>query len=247
MKRYQERFQLKNSAKDCLTGKYPDAILLLIIFLGIYMGVTLLSDSLIPVGGIAGVTLHMAVSLLFSTVFHVLDAGLALFYLNIACRQQFSVFDLFYGFREQANKCLAVSAVICSLSFLFDLPAQICLIMYYSTGRTELIFSFLVLTALMQVLFLPLSLALSQCYYLILDYPQLSIKDTLKMSFRIMKGQKFRLLLLQLSFLPLILLSLFTFLVGFLWLVPYMKMTYALFFLDIMKPKDIEGKKDTAT
>ncbi len=55
-----------------------------------------------------------------------------------------------------------------------------------------------------------------------------------------MKGHKRRLFRLELSFLPLMLLCVLSFGIGFLWLNPYMQMTYTCFFLDLMNPRDTE-------
>lgn len=237
MNPYKARFQLKNLAKDRLAGKYADAILLLIVTGGIQMGSVFAAAFLIPFQNLFGILLGMVFSLLFSAVLQVLRIGSAFFYLNIACRQPFGVSNLFYGFREQPNKCLVISCVICGLSFLFGLPAQVCSQISLFTGNTQwMLFSYGA-DLLGELLFLPLSLALSQCYYLVLDYPELSAADTLRMSFRIMRGNKMRLFLLQLSFLPLGLLACLSFAIGFLWLIPYMQMTYALFFLDLMSAK----------
>ena len=52
-----------------------------------------------------------------------------------------------------------------------------------------------------------------------------------------MKGKKLRLLYLEFSFLPLLLLSILSFGIGLLWLQPYMQMTYTFFFLDLMNPR----------
>ena len=57
------------------------------------------------------------------------------------------------------------------------------------------------------------------------------------LSIRIMKGKKRKLFTIQLSFLPLMLLSMLTLGIGDLWLTPFMNMTMALYFLDIMRPK----------
>lgn len=235
MYQYKKRFQLKNIAKDRLTGKFPEAILLLLTFLGIYLALYLLLSFLVPFGGLLGTLLGWAVSLIFSVLVGVLNIGVALFYLNAACGQPISVANLFYGFREQPNRNLAVTAVICSLSFLFGLPSSVCLLLMQSAGLQALLVSS-ILDLVCQVLFLPLSLALSQSYYLLLDYPDLSAWEVLRMSCRKMSGHKLRLFLLQLSFLPLIVLACLSFFVGFLWLVPYMEMTYTLFFLDLMAP-----------
>ena len=50
-----------------------------------------------------------------------------------------------------------------------------------------------------------------------------------------MKGHKWELFCLQMSFLPLGFLCLLSFGIGNLWLVPYLNMTQTLYFLDLMQ------------
>ena len=69
------------------------------------------------------------------------------------------------------------------------------------------------------------------------DFPQKSGKEILILCWRLMKGKKLRLLYLEFSFLPLLLLSILSFGIGLLWLQPYMQMTYTFFFLDLMNPR----------
>jgi len=52
-----------------------------------------------------------------------------------------------------------------------------------------------------------------------------------------MKGHKWRLFKLKLSFLPLQFICLLSFGIGNLWLNPYMRMTYTEFFLDLLNPE----------
>ena len=54
------------------------------------------------------------------------------------------------------------------------------------------------------------------------------------MSRRIMKGHRARLFYIQVSFLPLALLCMFTMGIGLLWLYPYMNSTLTHFYLDLM-------------
>ena len=88
----------------------------------------------------------------------------------------------------------------------------------------------IVLMVIGMCIYIPLSLGLSQAYYLLLDFPQYSAMELMKLSFRIMKGHKW-----ELSFLPLGFLCLLSFGIGTLWLVPYMNMTQTLYFLDLMQ------------
>ena len=82
------------------------------------------------------------------------------------------------------------------------------------------------------------SLMLSQVFYLMLDFPEYTASQLLKMSIRLMKGSKGRLFYIQLSFLPLILLSFLSCGIALLWIYPYMQATYANFYLDLIKKKN---------
>ena len=75
----------------------------------------------------------------------------------------------------------------------------------------------------------------SQCYYLMLDFPNKTAGEILSLSLRLMRGQKGRLFCILLSFLPLLLLGWLS-IVGTIWVGPYLQMAMALFYLDIMKP-----------
>lgn len=59
----------------------------------------------------------------------------------------------------------------------------------------------------------------------------------MKLSIRKMKGHKWRLFCLQLSFIPLWIAVVFTLGIGAMWLVPYEQMTYACFFMNLMAPE----------
>ena len=79
-----------------------------------------------------------------------------------------------------------------------------------------------------------ISLKYSQVYYLLLDFPDYSAKELLKMSWKLMKGNAGRLLYLQVSFLPMTLTGILSFGIGFLFVLPYQNMTYTLFYLDLI-------------
>lgn len=170
-------------------------------------------------------------SSLFTTIF---QAGSALFCLNLACGREARISDIFYGYRYAFRKSFSISAVYVLISQLYLIPANV--LNYYvrqefDPERIVLWSAILVVGA---ILFIPLSLCVSQSFYLLLDFPDQSAGELIKLSVRIMEGQKGRLFILRLSFLPLMVLSLFTIGVGNLFLTPYMNVTYALFFLKLM-------------
>lgn len=66
--------------------------------------------------------------------------------------------------------------------------------------------------------------------YVLRDNPELSCTETLAKSREMMKGHKWELFVLYLSFIGWAILCVFTFFIGFLWLTPYMQMTETKFY-----------------
>lgn len=69
--------------------------------------------------------------------------------------------------------------------------------------------------------------------YILKDYPELSANQAINLSRKMMKGHKFDLFCLMLSFLGWVILSMFTLGIGYLWLAPYMYTTMAAFYEDV--------------
>lgn len=71
--------------------------------------------------------------------------------------------------------------------------------------------------------------------YILKDNPQLSANEAINLSCKMMKGHKFDLFLLHLSFIGWYILNVFTFGIGMLWLMPYITTAQAAFYQDIKK------------
>ena len=69
--------------------------------------------------------------------------------------------------------------------------------------------------------------------YILIDDPQISIRDAVRKSQRMMSGQKFNLFYLQLSFIGWWILSIMTGGIGFLWLIPYYTTSMAAFYRNL--------------
>lgn len=249
MKQFQSRAELKNTAKDMLTGKYSTAILMFILkgSLTIFLlSMTLSFDMQLAVlfqaftqsaSSPLATVVSQLIALLASILLNIFNVGIFYFFLNAACRQPFSAANLFYGFQQDFGRSFIISGVLVLLNKICFLPREIMMELFLKNESldTLLISKLLLAFVIGLIIYIPLSLGLSQCYFLMLDFPQHSAGKIIRLSFQVMKGQKLRLFGLQLSFLPLILLSLLSFGIGMLWLTPYMNMVYTLFFLDLMK------------
>ncbi len=255
MNSYRTSAELKDIAKEKLTGKYGSAMVvsplfsylfvlgmiipLILFFFVPYLFVSIANQAVPNEAGLFVVI--MVIVFLCAIILGVLKSGIALFYLNIACGRRHKISDIFYGFRWQFQKSLALSAITIGINLLCMAPYY--LIFFFSTYFS---------TYFHEPYWYPLSLVcyilgaaaniyvqiiFSQCFYLLLDFPQKSAMELLKLSNQVMKGHKKRYFYIMISFLPLQFLSACSFNIGDLWLYPYQNMTYTLFFLDIMQPQ----------
>lgn len=76
-------------------------------------------------------------------------------------------------------------------------------------------------------------LAYSLTPFIVKDNPQLSPNEAINLSMKMMKGHKFDLFYLYLSFIGWILLAMLTLGIGLLWVIPYMQTSMAAFYLDV--------------
>ena len=230
MIQYASRAQLKEKARDQMAGHYGNAILLsicrsLIVFslsFAVSMPFTMILTVRTLMGGSAETSLAeylllTACTTLLSIFTGVFQTGITLFYLNTACSRPAVTANLFYGFKYLFKKSLGISAVLILLNTACTLPFDIC----YFLLRSGKGFDAITMAILCIVL-----MVIGMCIYTPLS---------LGLSFRIMKGHKWELFCLQMSFLPLGFLCLLSFGIGTLWLVPYMNMTQTLYFLDLMQ------------
>ncbi len=249
MKQFQSRAELKNTAKDLLTRKYGSAILMFLLkgmltmfLLSIILSFDMQFAALLQAfsqstDSMLATAISQLISLLSSILLNIFNVGIFYFFLNAACGQPFSAANLFYGFQQDFGRSFLISGALVLVNKICFLPREIMMELFIKNRSldTPLISKLLIAFVIGLVIYIPLSLGLSQCYFLMLDFPQHSAGKIIKLSFRLMKGQKCRLFCLQLSFLPLMLLSIASFGIGLLWLSPYMNMAYTLFFLDLMK------------
>lgn len=182
--------------------------------------------------------LAYVLNLIVSSFITVFNVGLCLLCLNTACGRSLKVSDVFYGFQSQFGKSLKLACVVVLVSELSHLPASIISYLVDHNAARNIIVSAGLLYVICLVIYVPCSLAISQVFLLLLDFPGYSAEELIKLSAHVMKGHKRRLFYIQLSFFPLILLSLLTCFIGNLWLTPYMNVTYTFFFLNLMQARE---------
>ena len=228
--------QLKQVARGIMIGKYRNAISILlasdliISTLSLFTATSTDSYTEIAIGFIISFIL-----VLFGTI---LNVGQCSFYLNIACEQPFQFSDLFTGFKIHPDKTIITQVIIQLLTTLPVVPAIIVMVIaVYSNSNILVLAACLLLISGCGISWW-IALKYSQVYYLLLDFPDYSAMELLKMSWKLMKGNSGRLLYLQVSFLPINLASLLSFGIGMLFVLPYQNMAYTLFYLDLIQARN---------
>ncbi len=242
MKRYKTSAELKDLAKEKLTGRFGSAVFSLFLVSVVTRSVTSVAVSLLPVNGLFRNIISILFSAVVSAFLGILQTGIAYYFLNMSCNRPYTYGDIFYGFQENAEKSLKISAVHVAAETICLMPFQIFAFIFIETFDYKYILIAYILMLIGYIILTPINLAISQTFYLLLDFPETSAQDIIKTSIRIMKGHKWRLFRLDLSFLPLMIVCVLTLGIGFLWLNPYMRMTYTLFFLDLMNPGTMDSQ-----
>ena len=232
---------LKRMARGALLGNYRSAIVI-VLAVSFFNNILLSFTSVNAVGAtVFGVLLQYLISLGILLLGGLVTVGANAFYLNMACKRPYGFQDLFIGFRLYPEKALGIQFFLWLLRTIPLLPAYGILFPLLLQPSMEGLLSHvrfllpLYLAGWLAGLFL--TAMYSQCFYLLLDFPEMELRLLLKSSRKLMKGHLFRYIYTQLSFLPLSLAGLISFGIGYLFLVPYRDMTFSLFYLDLIQTR----------
>lgn len=78
-----------------------------------------------------------------------------------------------------------------------------------------------------------MGISYSMSYYIMIENPEIEISEAINMSKKMMHGHKLDYFLLNLSFIGWSFLAIFTFGIGYLWLIPYMQLTQIEFYEEV--------------
>ena len=219
-----------------MLGKYRNAISILLASDLILNTISLFTTT--AYNSTLGIIIGVIISFILTIFGTILSVGQCSFYLNIACDQPYQFSDLFTGFKIHPDKTIITQVIIQLLTLLPLIPAIIVMFITTAFYAQNIVISFLVACFLLIIgagISWWISLRFSQVYYLLLDFPDYSAKELMKMSWKLMKGNVGRLLYIQVSFIPLTLAGLLSFGIGLLFVQPYQNMTYTLFYLDLIQ------------
>lgn len=184
---------------------------------------------------LGAVFITLGLSFIFSLIFNVFIVGLYKYFLNQAERKDSMFSDLLYGIKNSPDRIIAISLLKLLITRIPLIPGIICICLYYINGYKQelLVAAGVFLLVIGGIICYILSLGLSQSLFIAADNNSFTALQALRRSFWIMKGSKERLFILQLSFIPLFILSIFTMYLGFFIAIPYYIASTSYFYLDL--------------
>ena len=244
------RRELKNYAKQAMSGKYGILILAFVAVQALALISSMISSALFPGEETIDIVLSYAFTFILTLLINVVAAGMNYMYLNIARGKAYSLNDLFYFYRHHPDRVIVAGFFMAVLNMLTMLPYTIysnanlpgedasveVLITWLYTGVVLMIVGMIVY----QILVIPLEMT----YYILADKPELKSTEAMKESLEMMHGNFGRYLMLKISFIPLMFLSVFTFYIALLWIFPYMAMTEVMFYRDLTGELKVQKEEE---
>ena len=224
--------------------------------LSIFTGISTLIDpetgGLLPSLTISDLAIYIISSYIITLILSVLDVGFNKMFLCGSRELPFTWKMMFDGFKTQPDRILTVQLILSGLSLLCMAPGYILIFianrMLAGQNLPEVIEHVtqeMLVTFLLMILGLLLALIgaipsyyikviFSQSLFLLAEHEEMGAMETLKESKRIMQKNKMRYFTLSLSFIPLQLLCYMTCNFGMFLLYPFIGMTHAFFYRNII-------------
>lgn len=189
------------------------------------------------VGNLMDDLLYLAITVIITVVENALLLGQLNCHLWLARHKEVDTKDVFYCFNNHAEHFFHAIIIRTAIATICALPTQTALALF-AGNRNSLtanhVITITILLALSVLLNFIALLLFDLSYYLILDFYDMPISFALKESVRLMKGNKLRLTKLYLSFIGMMLLASLSMGIGFIFVMPYLSQSLAVFYLDVI-------------
>lgn len=240
---------IRKSARESLKGKWKTAILITLLYTAFSFSLSFMGNFLKGLNSLIGVATAI-ISLPISF-------GIIISFMKLKRNEDVKVYDFFtLGLSNFARVWKITGNMLLKmwLPILLYILATIAFVFYVSFGTMYLfaaksatlisILSFVGI-ALFIASFIYLfvtSIKYSLSYFIAYDNESLTPKEVVESSDSLIKGYKGKYILLELSFIGWGILSIFTFYIGLLWLIPYIQISEICFYEYLKENKDSEIK-----
>lgn len=234
--KFKSSAELKRLARGQLIGKYGISITALMIFASVMFCIE------IPIVIIFEITfLNSAAYLLYvylivlivTLLLSVLYIGYAKFFLNVSRNKDYCLKDILWGVTHHPDKIIIITFLLMVISYACMAPALLYYYIFYKTYSLPAVLIAILLYVAAYVVIIMITLRYSLVFFILVDNPEKSPLWALRESRLMMVGHKGRLFYIYLSFLGYALLGLLSYYIAFLWIAPYMAVTFSYFYMDL--------------
>ena len=190
--------------------------------------------------------LFLLCSFIISLLVSVLYTGLGYMYLQTARNQSVRIQDLFFALNHSPDTVLLIAFFVRAAALLTGAPfylltillnlgnqMNIALTMTSSGPLLQILGLYILIFLLWAVVFAAIMLRYAMACFIYLDHPSWSMVNILRESRSRMSGCQFTYAKLLLSFAGMLLMGLLSFGIGLLWVMPYIYVSSAQFYLDL--------------
>lgn len=233
--------ELKAEARERLLDKYKTVIGAFLIIAAFDFVISAIIGAVIDQNNSTGKILYFVIMFIIALLMAVFEVGETKIYMNIACGNGVSAAEVFDGFKSHADKAIILQAIVLIRTLIWQIPGII--VLAIGTQHTEpstdtyvlVVLAGLLLWVIGWIISLYVKIKLSQCFFIFLDFPELSPREIVNRSAQMMEGHKGAYLYLLISFIPIELVGILGLGIPFVLIHPYMNMTYTEFYMDIVR------------
>ena len=229
--------ELRASARTALKGNWVKGALIVLVYLLIMWGISFVLGLIPFVGQIASIVISVPISYGLAVSFIRLKRGEGISYVSFL-QDGFASFGKVWGvYGHTILKMIVpiILIIISSFVFSFSIAGTITSGVFTENSSATVGFSGLSIIALIcYIASLVYAIVKGYLYsltnYILYDNPNMTSKEIVLQSESLMRGNRGKYVLLSLSFIGWAILSVFTFYIGLLWLVPYISVATVCFY-----------------
>lgn len=228
--------ELRANAKERLLGSMGACVLVTFLFAVAKFTLMMCSSTTMLANGILGVVINQIADFITSGFLGIFQVIVCSFFLRLYSSKGFSGPNPEQIRMSTPDKIIIITLLISAIQLIVSLPYLIYgyFIMEDTLEGYVILFGLFFAVNLISYL---ATLPFAFVYLVLSDMPYLNIKQTIKMSAFLMKGNYLRYIGMQLSLLPVTILSFISFGIGFLWASPYINLSNIALYSDISNKK----------
>lgn len=237
---YKSRKQLKALARTQMQGRYKTLVGAIILegVISLFLSYTI--TSFFPGNDLFSNIFYIIATLAVHAFLGTIAAGMTFISMAVACGMHCRVGEVYRAFQANPGKAVWIQLPIAVIYMICTLPATLMSMVTPLESYLTHLGVILILNGIGTIIASLISLPFALAFYMYWDFPEYDAKYILKHSAEIMRGNYLRYFALQLSFLPLQFLTVLSFGLGSLWVNPYISVTNANFYLDLMAKRNNE-------